>query len=109
MKKFTLFFIFFYFIFNIEGNAFSADFNTLKKNLEKEKLKKKELTKEKITDDWLKNKTVTDLEKLGFLYRTDRVTTTEDSVQYYLGKQMSDGYVRVICFVVPKKTICRLP
>ena len=34
MKKFTLFFIFFYFIFNIEGNAFSAELST-KKNLKK--------------------------------------------------------------------------
>ena len=109
MKKFTLFFIFFYFIFNIEGNAFSADFNTLKKNLEKEKLKKKELTKEKITDGWLKNKTVTDLAILGFTYRYERITTTEDSVQYYLTKRNDNGLVRVICFVDPKKTICRLP
>lgn len=64
---------------------------------------------DQITNDFLKNKTITDLEKLGFLYKTERITTTEESVQYYLVKQMSDGYVRVICFVDPKKTICRLP
>ena len=99
MKKFTLFFIFFYFIFNIEGNAFSADFNTLKKNREKEKLKKKELTLEKVTD----------LKILKFTHSLKNNTTTEDSVQYYLYKSFDNGSVHVICFVDPKKTICRLP
>ena len=93
----------------LSGNAFAVDLKKLKEDREKEKLKKKELTVEKITNNFIKDKTVTDLVKLGFGYRTERVRRTEDSVQYYLAKQMSDGYVRVICFVVPKKTICRLP
>lgn len=98
MKKFTLFFIFFYFIFNIEGNAFSAELST-----------KKKLTRKEITNEWLKNKTVTNLKLLGFVYRLEFNTTTEDSVQYYLSKSTESGSVRVICFVDPKKTICRLP
>ena len=98
MKKFTLFFIFFYFIFNIEGNAFSAELST-----------KKKLTRKEITNEWLKNKTVTNLKLLGFAYRLEFNTSTEDSVQYYLSKSTESGSVRVICFVDPKKTICRLP
>jgi len=98
MKKFTLFFIFFYFIFNIEGNAFSAELST-----------KKKLTRKEITNEWLKNKTVTNLKLLGFAYRLEFITSTEDSVQYYLSKSTESGSVRVICFVDPKKTICRLP
>ena len=98
MKKFTLFFIFFYFIFNIEGNAFSAELST-----------KKKLTRKEITNEWLKNKTVTNLKLLGFVYRLEFITSTEDSVQYYLSKSTESGSVRVICFVDPKKTICRLP
>jgi predicted transcriptional regulator len=98
MKKFTLFFIFFYFFFNIEGNAFSAELST-----------KKKLTRKEITNEWLKNKTVTNLKLLGFVYRLEFNTTTEDSVQYYLSKSTESGSVRVICFVDPKKTICRLP
>ena len=98
MKKFTLFFIFFYFIFNIEGNAFSAELST-----------KKKLTRKEITNEWLKNKTVTNLKLLGFAYRLEFITSTEDSVQYYLSKSTESGLVRVICFVDPKKTICRLP
>ena len=83
----------------LSGGAYSAEF-----------LKEGEIISYKeVTNDFLKNKTVTDLTNLGFGYRTENITTTEDSVQYYLAKQMSDGYVRVICFVVPKKTICRLP
>ena len=83
----------------LNGGASSAEF-----------LKDGELVfYEQVTNDFLKDKTVTDLVKLGFNYKTERVTTTEDSVQYYLVKQMSDGYVRVVCFVDPKKTICRLP
>ena len=93
----------------LSGNAFSADFNTLKKNREKEKLKKKELTLEKITNDFLKNKTVTDLKILKFTHSLKNNTTTEDSVQYYLYKSFDNGSVHVICFVDPKKTICRLP
>jgi len=34
-----------------------------------------------VTNDFLKNKTVTDLTNLGFVYRTEYITTTEDSVQ----------------------------
>ena len=64
---------------------------------------------EQVTNDFLKNKTVTDLTNLGFYYRTENITTTEDSVQYYLFKNMEDDTARVICFVDPKKTICRLP
>jgi hypothetical protein len=70
---------------------------------------KKELKLEEITNNWLKNKTVTDLAILGFTYRYERITTTEDSVQYYLTKRNDNGLVRVICFVDSKKTICRLP
>ena len=82
----------------LSGNAYAA-----------ESIKDKLVFTDQITSNFLKNKSVTDLVKLGFGYRTERVTTTEDSVQYYLIKQMSDGYARVICFVDPKKTICRLP
>ena len=70
---------------------------------------KKELKLEEITNNWLKNKTVTDLAILGFTYRYERITTTENSVQYYLTKRNDNGSVRVICFVDSKKTICRLP
>ena len=93
----------------VSGNAFAADFNTLKKNLEKEKLKKKELTLEKITNDFLKNKSVTELKLLKFTHVMKFNTTTEDSVQYYLFKTFDNGSIHVICFVDPKKTICRLP
>ena len=64
---------------------------------------------EQVTNDFLKNKTVTDLTNLGFVYRKEYITTTEDSVQYYLSKRMEDGFVRVICFVDPKETKCKLP
>ena len=80
------------------GNAYAAEL-----------FPKKELKLEEITNNWLKNKTVTDLAILGFTYRYERITTTEDSVQYYLTKRNDNGLVRVICFVDSKKTICRLP
>ena len=62
-----------------------------------------------VTNDFLKNKTVTDLTNLGFQFKRENITTTEDSVQYYLSKRMEDGFVRVICFVDPKETKCKLP
>lgn len=83
----------------LSGGANSAEF-----------LKESELISSKqVTNDFLKNKTVTDLINLGFGYRTEYITTTEDSVQYYLSKNMEDGFVRVICFVDPKETKCKLP
>ena len=63
---------------------------------------------EQVTNDFLKNKTVTDLRLLGFQYERN-ITTTEDSVQYYLSKSMQGGTVQVICFVDPKETKCKLP
>ena len=82
----------------LSGNAYAAEL-----------FPKKELKLEEITNNWLKNKTVTDLAILGFTYRYERITTTEDSVQYYLTIRNDNGSVRVICFVDSKKTICRLP
>ena len=82
----------------LSGNAFAA-----------ESIKGKLVFTDQITSDFLKNKSVTDLEKLGFKYKTESVTTIEDSVQYYLFKPMNDGFAHVICFVDPKKTICRMP
>jgi len=83
----------------LSGGANSAEF-----------LKEGELISYKqVTNDFLKNKTVTDLINLGFVSRTEYITTTEDSVQYYLSKRMEDGFVRVICFVDPKETKCKLP
>ena len=83
----------------LSGGANSAEF-----------LKEGELISYKqVTNDFLKNKTVTDLTNLGFVYRTENITTTEDSIQYYLYKNMEDGYLRVICFVDPKETKCKLP
>jgi len=83
----------------LNGGANSAEF-----------LKEGELISYKqVTNDFLKNKTVTDLINLGFVSRTEYITTTEDSVQYYLSKRMEDGFVRVICFVDPKETKCKLP
>jgi len=63
---------------------------------------------EQVTNDFLKNKTVTDLRLLGFQYERN-ITTTEDSVQYYLSKSMQGGTAQVICFVDSKKTVCKLP
>ena len=82
----------------LSGNAYAAEL-----------FPKKELTRKEITNEWLKNKTVTDLKLLGFVYRIELITSTEDSVQYYLSKSTESGSVRVICFVDIKKTICRLP
>ena len=83
----------------LSGNANSAEFS-----------KEGEIVfYEQVTNDFLKNKTVTDLINLGFVSRTEYITTTEDSVQYYLSKRMEDGFVRVICFVDPKETKCKLP
>jgi hypothetical protein len=83
----------------LSGGANSAEF-----------LKEGELISYKqVTNDFLKNKTVNDLINLGFVSRTEYITTTEDSVQYYLSKRMEDGFVRVICFVDPKETKCKLP
>ena len=83
----------------LSGGANSAEF-----------LKEGELISYKqVTNDFLKNKTVTDLTNLGFVYKTENITTTEDSIQYYLYKNMEDGYLRVICFVDPKETKCKLP
>ena len=96
MKKILLTILF---TLALSGGANSAEF-----------LKEGELISFKqVTNDFLKNKTVTDLINLGFGYRTEYITTTEDSVQYYLSKRMEDGFVRVICFVDPKKTVCKLP
>ena len=100
--------------FLLSGNAYSAEYLT------KEDIKRmeKELTSIKITNDWLRNKTVTDLKKSNFFYGHNKVgnigkniTTTEDSVQYYLYRYFKDENINVIviCFVDPKKTICRLP
>ena len=82
----------------LSGNVYAAEL-----------FPKKELKLDEITKNWLKNKTVTDLAILGFTYRYERITTTEESVQYYLTKRNDNGSVRVICFVDFKKTICRLP
>ena len=82
----------------LSGNAYAA-------KLIKDKL----ISSDQVTTDFLKNKSVTDLRLLGFR-RIDRpLTTTENSVQYYLFKRFDNGSVHVICFVDPKKTICRLP
>jgi len=64
---------------------------------------------EQVTNDFLKNKTVTDLTNLGFQFKRENITTTEDSVQYYLSKSMQGGTAQVICFVDPKETKCKLP
>ena len=82
----------------LSGNAYAA-----------ESIKGKIVFTDQITSDFLKNKSVTDLVNLGFNYKTENVTTTEDSVQYYLFKTMNDGFAHVICFVDSKKTICKLP
>jgi hypothetical protein len=81
------------------GNGYAAEW-----------LKKGELIfSSQVTNDFLKNKTVTDLILLKFMYSKPN-TTTGYSVQYYLYKPFDDdGSVHVICFVDPKKTTCRLP
>ena len=99
MKKFTLFFIFFYFIFNIEGNAYSDE-------------KKSNNKRKEIPSEWLKDKTVNDLLRNGFgLYQGNgsEITTTENSVQYHLGTYIDGKFQMVICLVDVKKTICKLP
>ena len=81
------------------GNGYAAEWS-----------KKDELIfSSQVTNDFLKNKTVTDLILLKFMYSKPN-TTTGNSVQYYLYKPFDDdGSVDVICFVDPKKTTCRLP
>ena len=90
----------------LSGNAYAATSSMFR---EVKEPSKKELTLKEITNDFLKNKTVTDLRLLKFTFSYKSNTTTEDSVQYYLYKNFADGTVQVICFVDPKKTICRLP
>ena len=80
------------------GNAYAA-----------ESIKDKLMSSDQVTSDFLKNKSVTDLRLLGFRRMDRPLTTTENSVQYYLFKRFDNGSVRVICFVDPKKTVCRLP
>ena len=84
--------------FFLSGNAYAAEL-----------FPKKELTRKEITNEWLKNKTITDLKLLGFVYWLRFITSTENSVQYYLSKNAGDGSVSVICFVNIENTICRLP
>jgi hypothetical protein len=82
----------------LSGNVYAAEL-----------IKDKLISSDQVTSDFLKNKSVTDLRLLGFR-RLDRpLTSTENSVQYYLFKRFDKGSVYVICFVDPKKTICRLP
>ena len=82
----------------LSGSAYAA-----------ESIKDKLISSDQVTSDFLKNKSVTDLRLLGFRRMDRPLTTTENSVQYYLFKRFDNGSVRVICFVDPKKTICRLP
>jgi hypothetical protein len=63
MKK--LFSTIFVICFLLSGNAYAA-----------ESIKDKLVFTDQITSNFLKNKSVTDLVKLGFGYRTERVTTT---------------------------------
>ena len=82
----------------LAGNAYAAEL-----------IKGKLISSDQVTSSFLKNKTVTDLVSLGFNYSPQSVTTTEDSVQYYLYRGFENGNVHVLCFVDSKKTICRLP
>ena len=82
----------------VSGNTYAA-----------ESIKGKLISSDQVTSSFLKNKTVTDLVSLGFNYSPQSVTTTEDSVQYYLYRGFDNGNVHVLCFVDLKKTICRLP
>jgi hypothetical protein len=83
----------------LSGNANSAEFS-----------KEGEIVfYEQVTNDFLKNKTVTDLTNLGFQFKRENITTTEDSVQYHLFKIMNGGIAKVICFVDVKETKCKLP
>ena len=82
----------------LSGNAYAA-----------ESIKDKLISSDQVTSDFLKNKSVTDLRLLGFRRMDRPLTTTENSVQYYLFKRFDNGSIHVICFVDPKKTVCRLP
>ena len=95
MKKFTLFFIFFYFIFNIEGNAYAEE--------------KKYKYSDKTIIDSVSKMTVADvMNKPGSL---EEITSNEDGVQYHFIIRYNnvDGIVPVVCFVSSKSTTCRVP
>ena len=73
-----------------------------------------EIKRSDITDDWLKNKNVTNLTNMGFMFgdygkKDKNTTTTMNSVQYYLFKSFDNGSVHVLCFVDSDSTVCRLP
>ena len=66
------------------------------------------MTPEKVTNEWLKNKTVTDLRKLEFLFKTEFLSA--NNAQFLLYKTFKNPFsiVYVICFIDPIKTICRI-
>jgi len=91
-------------------SAFAETIETLEKSASSTNFSNK-LTPEKITNDWLKNKTVSDLRKFNFFLKKESgITTTEDTIQYHLFKTFKNPFVTVyvICFIDPIKTSCRV-
>ena len=94
----------------LSGSAYSETIEALEKSESATNLSKK-LTAEKITNNWLKNKTVSDLRKLNFSFKKEfGISTVGDSIQEHWFKTFRDPFVVVyiICFIDPIKTNCRL-
>ena len=107
IKKFLEIFVV---VLLLSGSAYSETIEALEESEPATNFPKK-LTAEKITNNWLKNKTVSDLRKLNFFFKKEfGISTLEDSIQYHLFKTFKDPFVVVyiICFVDPIKTNCRL-
>tara|TARA_B100000787_G_scaffold5105_1_gene3830 strand:- start:228 stop:557 length:330 start_codon:yes stop_codon:yes gene_type:complete len=107
IKKFLEIFVV---VLLLSGSAYSETIEVLEESESATNFPKK-LTAEKITNNWLKNKTVSDLRKLNFFFKKEfGISTLEDSIQYHLFKTFKDPFVVVyiICFIDPIKTNCRL-
>ena len=66
------------------------------------------MTPEEVTNEWLKNKTVTDLRKLRFIFKTEFFF--EDTAQFFLYKTFKNPFsvVYVICYARLLETNCRI-
>ena len=66
------------------------------------------MTPEEVTNEWLKNKTVTDLRKLRFIFKTEFFF--EDTAQFLLYKTFKNPFsvVYVICYARLLETNCRI-
>jgi hypothetical protein len=66
------------------------------------------ITPEEVTNEWLKNKTVTDLRKLKFIFKSQFFF--ENNAQLFLYKTFNEPFLilYVSCYTTPLETNCRI-